>query len=66
MLIATLLVMWAELFVSYSPCPSQVQSFEWSLIMDNFFTAKLELFQGLVSDCEYFLFRGSHFGQLSS
>ena len=31
----------------------QVQSFEWSLICDEFFAIKLEFFRKLVSDCKY-------------
>ena len=33
--------------------PFQVQSFEWSLICDEFFVVKLELFSKIVNDCEY-------------
>ena len=33
--------------------PFQVQGFEWSLICDEFFVVKLELFSKIVNDCEY-------------
>ena len=33
--------------------PFQVQSFEWSLICDEFFVVKLELVSKIVNDCEY-------------
>ena len=32
---------------------NKVQSFEWSLISDDFFAVRLEFFQRLVSDCKY-------------
>ena len=36
---------------------NKVQSFEWSLISDEFFSVRLELFQRLINDCEYAMLR---------
>ena len=36
---------------------NKVQSFEWSLISDEFFSVRLEFFQRLINDCEYVMLR---------
>ena len=36
---------------------NKVQSFEWSLISDEFFSVRLEIFQRLINDCEYAMLR---------